>query len=98
MAKKIRWTNKALKSFSGIISYLQNDWSEKVAVNFELKLRYKLEILADYPFAGSISEIKPGYNKYVITKHNTLYYRVKKDEIIVLNIYDTRQNPQKIKL
>lgn len=93
MVKQIKWTGKALRNLSAIISYLQNEWSDKVAENFALKVKNKLEILRKFPFSGSPSGIKPGYNKIVITKHNTLYYRVKKNEIVILNIYDSRQNP-----
>jgi len=63
MVKKIRWTSKAINNYSRIISYLKNDWSEKVAKNFETKLQYKLLVLLDYPFIGSASGIKHGFNK-----------------------------------
>ena len=30
------------------------------------------------------------------TKHNTLYYRDRKDSVDILRIYDNRQDPQKL--
>ena len=36
--------------------------------------------------------------KCVITKHNTLYYRIKENNIEIIRIFDTRQNPKKLKI
>ena len=35
--------------------------------------------------------------KGVLTKHNTLFHRENQTQIEILRIYDTRQNPQKLK-
>lgn len=91
MDKKIRWTPKALKSLCSVIAYLKTEWPEKVVIDFEHKLSRKLEILSKYPLSGPQSDIKPGYHKYVITKHNTIFYRIRDNEILILNLYDTRQ-------
>jgi hypothetical protein len=31
----------------------------------------------------------------LLTKHNRLFYRIKDETIELLNIFDTRQNPEK---
>lgn len=35
--------------------------------------------------------------KVVLTKHNSLFYRESKNHIDILRIYDTRQDPYKLK-
>lgn len=35
--------------------------------------------------------------KCVVSKHNSIYYREKKDFIEIVNVFDTRQNPNKLK-
>jgi len=34
--------------------------------------------------------------KCVATKHNTVYFREEPNIIVILRIYDTRQNPDKL--
>lgn len=94
MDKKIRWTSRALQNLSKIITYLKSEWPQKVSDDFEQKLKSKLSILVKFPLLGPESEISAGYRKYIITKHNTIYYRIKNDQIFILNIYDTRQRPK----
>lgn len=39
---------------------------------------------------------KVGLKKINLSEQNRLVYRIKGDKIIILNIYDTRQDPVKI--
>ena len=31
----------------------------------------------------------------LITRHNSMYYKIKNDKVIIINMYDTRMNPKK---
>jgi hypothetical protein len=37
------------------------------------------------------------YEASLITKHNRIFYRIKGNQIEVINMYDTRSNPKKNK-
>ncbi len=43
------------------------------------------------------SEINSKYNKCVITKQSTIYYRYNSNQVRVLSLFDTRQSTNKIK-
>ena len=90
---KKRFTDKLVK----VLSYLEQGWSEQVAVNFLKKINHRLRQLSGQPFTGIPSEKIKDVRTVLITRHNRLYYKVKGKKVIVLNMYDTRMNPKRKK-
>ncbi len=43
---------------------------------------------------GSVSRKNKNIRKFTITKHNKVYYRFKKDEIVILSLFETKTNPR----
>jgi Txe/YoeB family toxin of Txe-Axe toxin-antitoxin module len=84
---KKRFTNKLLK----VLIYLEKEWSHKVATNF------RISQLSRQPFTGIASEKIEVIRSVFITRHNRVYYKVKGEKVIILNMYDTRMNPKKKK-
>ncbi len=94
MAKKIIWSTRAIASFDRIIKYLEKDWTEKEIEKLILKTQKALQQIE----SGSInfkSSGKKNIHEVLITKHNLLIYRIKKNQIDLLVFYDTRQHPKK---
>jgi plasmid stabilization system protein ParE len=89
---KKRFTNKLQK----ILAYIEKEWSHKVAVAFLLKIDRRVEQLSKQPYVGVPSSRVKEVRGLLITRHNRLYYKIKDDKVIVLNMYDTRMNPKNI--
>jgi len=68
---------------------------QKTATEFLSKLDTRIHTLKEQPFIGKPSAKKPEIRTILITRHNRLYYKVSNKAIIILNMYDTRRNPQK---
>ncbi len=98
MSFRIVISERAEKNLDKIITYLQDEWSEKVKQKFISKLFKTINQIADTPSMYPESKIKKNVRKCVITKHTTLFYRVNKKEIEIITIQDTRQNPAFLKL
>ena len=96
MVKEVVWGKRAFNKFQKIVEYLLKEWSEKVAEEFIDKSEEKIELLKNFPNIGLKSTKKVGLRKINLSKQNMLVYRIKEDKIIILNIYDTRQDPVKI--
>lgn len=96
MAKRIIWRKKASDNLIEIVSYLQENWSPKDARNFIDLVDQKVDLLTKFPKAGKASQKQPTLRKLVLTPQNTLIYRIKGEKVIVLKIYDTRQNESNI--
>ena len=83
---KKRFTNKLL----GVLDYLEKEWGKKVALAFLDKVRTRVYALQSHPYIGALTSMK-NVRSTLVTKHNRLYYRVVKNKIFILNLYDTRR-------
>lgn len=92
---RLRWTPKARRSYTEILNYLDTHWTEKEIKIFIAKVDHLLELIRHNPELGEESKKKRSVRKILITKHNTLYYRVKsnKKELQILVFWDNRQDP-----
>jgi len=97
MVKKVTWSPSAELDFSNILTYLDENWDSSIADNFiELTFSF-IKQIAIYPKLFPLISKSKNIRKCVINKQNTLFYREDKSNIIILRIFDTRQNPTKLK-
>jgi plasmid stabilization system protein ParE len=99
MVQKVIWSPEALHTFIQIISYLNENWTHKEVEKFADRVDEKLALLSLNPRLGSIKSKKANTHKTVIHKKVLLIYKYKplKKEIILLNFWNTQQNPAKLK-
>lgn len=95
MAIKIKWTQHAIDDYAHIVDYLRNKWSAASAEKFLNIVESRVDQLSYFPLIGIASQKNPAIRYIIITKHNKLYYRFNNNVIEVLNIFDTRQHPDK---
>ena len=88
---KKRFTNKVQK----VLTYLEKEWSQKVAVEFLTKIDRRIELLTRQPYVGALSTKVKNIRGLLITRHSRLYYKIKDDKVTILNMYDTRMHPKK---
>ncbi len=96
MSRKVIISKTAEKKLSSLFEYLLENWSAKVKSNFIKKLDHNIDIIKLEPETFPESQKDPGLRKCVITKQTTLYYRFDSDQIKIVTIFDTRQNPDKL--
>jgi plasmid stabilization system protein ParE len=97
MAKKIIWTIESEQDFSDILEYLSQNWNNSVALTFIDLVDLLLTQISINPNQYPVINRKLRIRKCVITKHNSLYYRNRRNHIELLRIYDNRQNPDNLK-
>ena len=97
MALQIEWTPNALQDYEQVINYLLKAWSINAAIDFVNKLEEKIYYISLFPNVGIGSVKEPSIRSILITKHNRVYYQVHLTKILILDIFDTRQDPKKIK-
>jgi plasmid stabilization system protein ParE len=95
MVKTIIWNRRASNSFNSIIQYLQNEWGDRVTRNFVVRTYEIIDLLAANPEMGVVEHFEKQIRGFVITKHNTLFYRIEDNKLILLNFFDNRQDPKK---
>lgn len=95
MAFKIRFNKRFIANAERLATWLEKEWSKKVADDFAKKLISVILAINKNPFIGSSSYRKLAVRKFNVTKHNKIYYRVKNNTITFITLFDTRQNPKK---
>jgi plasmid stabilization system protein ParE len=95
MALKIFWTNRASKNFDIILEYLEGEWGDQVTKKFIKDVYDFLELLVEFPEIGSIENKEEGIRGFTLIKQINIFYRITKDKIIILGLFDNRQNPTK---
>ncbi|OQY04828.1 MAG: hypothetical protein B6I20_02340 [Bacteroidetes bacterium 4572_117] len=94
MEYQITISKRAEKRIDDIFEYLEQKWPNKVKEDFKIKLLKQVDFLRQNPHMFPVSQVKDGLRKCLITKHNALYYRIKEQEVEIITIHDTRQNPK----
>ncbi|EGV44346.1 type II toxin-antitoxin system RelE/ParE family toxin [Bizionia argentinensis JUB59] len=79
--------------------YLLENWNIKTRDRFIEKLSEKIRQISIQPESCPQSTEFPGLYACVVAKQITLYYRISIElqEIEIITVFDTRQNPDKVK-
>jgi len=95
---KILWTPTARRTYFEVLEHLEKAWAEKEIQNFINEVDHLLEQINRNPEMFEESRKMKNVRKGFVTKHNTLYYRVKprKKELQLLLFWDNRQDPGKL--
>lgn len=95
--RNVEFSITAEKRIDDIVNYLENVFSEKVKFNFLKKLHLSINAIKIDPKSFPISEYNITVRKCVVTKQTTIFYRFNSKKITIVSVFDTRQNPLKIK-
>lgn len=97
MAYEIIYKKRFSQKLFKLLEYLKSEWNQRVANQFIDKLQERLKTLSIQPYIGAPSLKVKSVRSILITKHNRIYYRIKGNQIEVINMYDTRSNPKRNK-
>ena len=98
MALNILWSPRAIDNFSGVLEYLEENWNEIIIKDFVMRTNKVIELISEHP--QMFRQISNGNSarEAVITKHNLLLYKIHKNKILIIAVFDTRQHPRKKKI
>jgi plasmid stabilization system protein ParE len=94
MALRIKFTKRATKKIIESSFYLEDNFSEGAAKNFNKAVRKAVEKIAEYPTIGRES---PNSTLMFINmdEHRQIFYRTYGTTLSIVDVFDTRQNPEK---
>lgn len=96
MNKPIEWSPQSKKDYLKLLNYLQEEWGEKVKKQFNDRLQAVLKTISEKPHLYPTSSKLKNVKRCVVSKQTSLYYRVEKDKISLVTLFDTRKNPKKL--
>ncbi len=96
--REIKFSKLSKTQLDSLLEYLEFKFSISTKKKFVLKFDEIILIILKDPDTFRKSDTKKNIRKCVISKQTTLYYKFNNKEIRLLSLFDTRQNPIKIKL
>lgn len=100
MACEIIWLPLAKQTIENNLTYLKDNWTQKEVNRFVAKVEYFIHFISENPIAFAVSHKRKNIRSVLIVKQIRLYYKYypRKNSIVLLSFFDTRQNPTKLKL
>lgn len=92
---KILVSKKANSDYHKIIEYLGKKWGNKSVEKFEATLNDFLDILEQFPEIGSIEFSAKNIRGFQLNKQIRVFYTVRSEYILLVSLFDVRQNPKK---
>jgi plasmid stabilization system protein ParE len=93
--KELIFTERSLKEIKNISEFITVKWSIRVNLKFLNKLKSNFDLLIINPEIFPPIQQKK-LRKCVISKQTTIFYKIEKNQIIIVSVFDSRQNPLKI--
>lgn len=99
MALEIKWTPRALESYENIVKHLEKEWSDREIAHFVIAVEEKLNGIAIFPEMFVKTNAHKNIHRAIISKQTILFYRYRKIKrrVELVEFWDTRQNPKKLK-
>jgi len=96
MALELKWTPRAEKGYNAIIEYLDLHFTEREIKNFVIESSHFFDLLLGQPQLLRKSNKGKNIRRGPMNKYTMITYRVKprKNQLELLNIRSTRQEPQ----
>ena len=88
---------QAKEDITNILSYISQNWNQKVIDEFLQKLQVFYYIISINPRIFGYYNKRRNIRKYALTKQNIVYYRNRRTAVEIITVFDGRQHPVKLK-
>ena len=95
MVKKIKWNNDASNTFEETTTYLHDNFSLRAAENFANLVYDRIDMLVNGRTVGRRSAKAKTVMVLKLDKHQQMFYRMVGTTLIIVDFWDTRQDPRK---
>lgn len=102
MSFQVIWSNFAEKQLDEIFDYYSTNASLRIAQELLISLIHSTELIADNPYIGQVEELlkeRSEQYRYLVQGNYKIIYSVDREQVSIkiADIFDTRQNPVKMK-
>ena len=95
MTFEVVFAKRAEKDFENILKYIESKFGDQAGIHFKSLVLEFATILQSFPEIGSLEVEDKNIRGSVIHHRLKVFYRIKKRRVIILRLFDTRQNPDK---
>lgn len=92
------WSDRAIDDLRNIITYLNENWTQKEVRKFARRLDKRLELISGNPRLFPKTAKRKNIRRSVLTKHTVIYYEATEYAVTIVTLFDPRQHPKKLRL
>lgn len=90
---EIYLSKRANSDYQEICAFIERRWGIPSVNKFSDKLLSFISTLEKFPLIGKIEEINNSIRGFQLTKQTKIFYKIYKNRIIILSLFDVRQSP-----
>lgn len=91
---EVYFSKKANERYIEICDLIEARWGTIIVNKFSKKLLNFTFTLTEFPLIGAVENLDNSIRGFQLTKQTKVFYKIYKTKIIIINLFDTRQNPQ----
>ncbi|GGA65181.1 hypothetical protein GCM10008015_02480 [Flavobacterium palustre] len=92
MKREVVITPRAKIEVENIFNYIEAKWNNEIKKKFSTKVNAAIKLIIENPELFPISNTNKKIRKVVISKQTSLFYHFNSKHIVIVSIFDTRQN------
>jgi plasmid stabilization system protein ParE len=96
--RKLIWSDRALEDNRKLVDYLLNEWGVEITLRVTGEIDQTLLYIENHPEHFPIVKKRNNIRRCVASPQTSIYFKVSKDTIEIITLFDNRQNPKKRKL
>lgn len=91
------WSPQAKTDLEHTANYLAINWNGKVMARFFLRLSEAITLIGQNPEQFPVILRSKQISRMLLSRQNSIYYRVRNGQVEIIRLFDNRQNPAKWK-
>lgn len=92
---KIIWTRNAKRRLADILDYIEKEFGIISREHLRTKTKDFTILLKEFPEIGTLEVPGKQIRGFQLTRQTRVFYRLKDDRIIILTLFDSRQDPNR---
>jgi plasmid stabilization system protein ParE len=95
MVREVVWTKQFQRQVDKTFDYISENLTVQGAIHFVQNIYAQEVKLSKHPETGRLSDTSDRIRYILIDNHRRIYYCIYPNRVIVLALFDTRQDPKK---
>jgi len=96
--KSLRWSDRARAENSKLIDYLLSEWGDEITSRVSEQIEKTAQRIQQTPDQFPIFSKRKNVRRAVVSPQTSIFFKVYRTEIVMIAVFDNRQNPRKRKL
>jgi plasmid stabilization system protein ParE len=98
MTSNLFWTERALEEYDRLVDYLLEEWGQEITIRVSLEIDQTIDRIKNSPEHFPIFLKSKKIRRCVASPQTSIFFKMSKDVIIIISLFDNRQHPKKRKL